>query len=48
MALDRLRAMRDDLEAAADRTDNTVLRRGWHDTVDDVDIALRVRRNSHA
>ncbi|MBO0847236.1 MAG: aminopeptidase N [Nocardioides sp.] len=44
MALDRLQRFRDDLEAAADRTDNTVLRRGWRDMVDDYDIALRVRR----
>jgi len=43
MPLERLRALRDDLEAAADRTDNTVLRRGWRDTVDDYDVALRVR-----
>jgi aminopeptidase N len=43
MALDRLQALRDDLEAAADRTDNTVLRRGWRDTVDDLDVALEVR-----
>ena len=43
MALDRLRTLRDDLEAAADRTANTVLRRGWRDTVDDYDVALSVR-----
>ena len=43
MAMDRLRALRDDLEAAAGRTDNTVLRRGWRDTVDDYDVAIRVR-----
>ncbi len=43
MAMERLRTLRDDLEAAADRTDNTVLRRGWRDTVDDYDVALRVR-----
>ncbi len=46
MAMDRLRTLRDDLEAAADRTDNTVLRRGWRDTVDDYDVALRVRTSS--
>ncbi len=43
MALDGSAALRDDLEAAADRTDNTVLRRGWRDTVDDYDVAIRVR-----
>jgi aminopeptidase N len=43
MAIDRLQALRDDLEAAAERTDNTVLRRGWRDTVDDFDVALKVR-----
>jgi aminopeptidase N len=44
MAIDRLQRFRDDLEAAADRTDNVVLRRGWRDMVDDYDIALRARR----
>jgi aminopeptidase N len=44
MALDRLQNFRDDLEAAADATDSTVLRRGWRDVVDDYDVALRVRR----
>ena len=43
MALERLQRLRDDLDAASERTDNTVLRRGWRDTVDDYDIALRVR-----
>jgi aminopeptidase N len=44
LALERLAGFRDALEAAADATDNTVLRRGWRDTVDDYDVALRVRR----
>ncbi len=44
LALDRLQRLRDDLEAASGRTDNTVLRRGWRDSVDDYDVALRVRR----
>ena len=44
MALDRLQQLRDDIEAASERTDSTVLRRGWRDVVDDFDIALRVRR----
>ena len=43
MALERLQRLRDDLDAASERTDNTVLRRGWRDTVDDYDVALRVR-----
>ena len=43
MALDRLQQLRDDIEAASEQTDHTVLRRGWRDTVDDYDIALRVR-----
>jgi aminopeptidase N len=43
LALERLQHLRDALEAAADATDNTVLRRGWRDTVDDYDVALRVR-----
>jgi aminopeptidase N len=43
MALDRFRGFRDALEAAAAGETNTVLRRGWHDTVDDYDVALRVR-----
>jgi aminopeptidase N len=43
MALDRLQRFRDDLEAAAEQTDNIVLRRGWRDMVDDYDVALRVR-----
>ena len=43
MALDRLQQLRDDIDAASEQTDNTVLRRGWRDTVDDYDIALRVR-----
>jgi aminopeptidase N len=43
MALDHLQRLRDDLEAASGRTDNTVLRRGWQDAVDDYDVALRVR-----
>ncbi|HEX4685986.1 MAG TPA: aminopeptidase N, partial [Nocardioides sp.] len=44
MALSRFEHFRDDLEAAAGRTDNTVLQRGWRDTVDDYDVALRARR----
>jgi aminopeptidase N len=44
LALDRLQRLRDDLETASERTDNTVLRRGWHDAVDDYDVAIRVRR----
>jgi aminopeptidase N len=43
MALPRLDRFRDDLEDAAGRTDNTVLKRGWRDAVDDYDVALRVR-----
>jgi aminopeptidase N len=43
MALDRLQGLRDDLDAASERTDNTVLRRGWRDAVDDYDVTLRVR-----
>jgi aminopeptidase N len=44
LPLDRLQRLRDDLEAASGQTDNTVLRRGWRDRVDDYDVALRVRR----
>ena len=44
MALPRFERFRDDLEAAAGHTDNTVLQRGWRDTVDDYDEALTVRR----
>jgi aminopeptidase N len=44
MALERLEGFRDRLETASEHTDNTVLRRGWRDTVDDYDVALRVRR----
>jgi len=44
MALDRFRRFRDELDAAASEvTANPVLRRGWDDTVDDYDVALRVR-----
>jgi aminopeptidase N len=43
MALDRLQRLRDDIDTASEQTGNTVLRRGWRDTVDDYDIALRVR-----
>ncbi len=44
MALSRFKRFRDELEEAAGRTDNLVLQRGWHDTVDDYDVALRARR----
>jgi aminopeptidase N len=44
MGLSRFERFRDDLEDAAGHTDNTVLQRGWRDTVDDYDVALRVRR----
>jgi aminopeptidase N len=44
MALPRLERFRDDMEHAAAHTDNTVLQRGWRDTVDDYDVALRARR----
>jgi aminopeptidase N len=44
MALQRLERFRADLESAAERADNTVLARGWRDTVDDYDVALKVRR----
>jgi aminopeptidase N len=44
MALSRLERFRDDLESAADRVSNTVLVRGWRDTVDDYDVAVTVRR----
>jgi aminopeptidase N len=43
MPLDRFRSFRDELDAASGGTTNTVLRRGWEDTVDDYDVALRVR-----
>jgi aminopeptidase N len=43
MGLDRFRRFRDDLDAASTGTTNTVLRRGWEDTVDDYDVAIRVR-----
>ena len=49
MALESLQRLRDDLEAAADRADdNKVLQRGWRDLVDDLGVALRVRRSSPA
>jgi len=48
LPLDRLQRFRDDLEAAADATELTVLRRGWRDTVDDYDVAIRVRLSSRA
>jgi aminopeptidase N len=44
MGLDRFRRFRDDLDVASTGTTNTVLRRGWEDTVDDYDVAIRVRR----
>jgi aminopeptidase N len=44
IALPRLERFRDDLERAATDADNTVLQRGWRDTVDDYDVALRARR----
>jgi aminopeptidase N len=44
MALSALQSYRDDLAVAADKQENTVLRRGWHDLVDDLDVTLRVRR----
>jgi len=44
MPLPRLEAFRSDLAAAAESIDNTVLLRGWNDGVDDLDLALRVRR----
>jgi aminopeptidase N len=43
MAIDRFRKFRDELDSAASGSANTVLRRGWEDTVDDYDVALRVR-----
>ncbi len=43
MTLDRFRRFRDELDTATTDTTNTVLRRGWEDTVDDYDVALRVR-----
>ena len=46
MAMPRLEALRDRLDVASEGTDNTVLRRGWRDTVDDYDVALRVRRTA--
>jgi aminopeptidase N len=48
LPLDRLQRFRDDLEAAADATELTVLRRGWRDTVDDYDVAIRVRLSNRA
>jgi len=44
MGLDRFRRFRDDLDTASEGTTNTVLRRGWEDTVDDYDVALQVRQ----
>jgi aminopeptidase N len=44
MALPRLEGFRADLESAAQGASNTVLARGWRDTVDDYDVALAVRR----
>ena len=44
MALPRLEGFRRDLESAARGASNTVLARGWHDTVDDYDVSLVVRR----
>jgi aminopeptidase N len=44
MSLERLEGFRSDLAAAVETVDNTVLRRGWNDQVDDLDVALRVRR----
>jgi len=44
MTLDRFRSFRDALDAASSGITNTVLRRGWEDTVDDYDVALAVRR----
>jgi aminopeptidase N len=43
MAIERFQQFRDDLDSAASGSANTVLRRGWEDTVDDYDVALRVR-----
>jgi hypothetical protein len=43
MAIDRFRQFREDLDSAASDSENTVLRRRWQDTVDDYDLALRVR-----
>ncbi|WP_151084530.1 aminopeptidase N [Nocardioides cynanchi] len=43
MAVARLQEFRDRLDAASAGTDNTVLRRGWRDRVDDYDVALLVR-----
>jgi aminopeptidase N len=43
MGLDRFRRFRDDLDRASAGVGNTVLRRGWEDTVDDYDVAIRVR-----
>jgi aminopeptidase N len=46
MALPRLERFRGDLESAAEEASNTVLARGWHDTVDDYDVALTIRRSA--
>jgi aminopeptidase N len=42
--LDELRALRDRLAAALDEDVPTVLRRSWNDRLDDLDVAIAVRR----
>jgi aminopeptidase N len=44
MALPRLESYREALARAAATLDNTVLRRSWDDTFDDLGVTLRVRR----
>jgi aminopeptidase N len=44
MALPRLESYRQALATAAEDLDNTVLRRQWDDTYDDLGVALRVRK----
>jgi aminopeptidase N len=45
MALPRLEAYRRALAEAAEQQSSTVLRRAWNDTVDDLDVTIRVRRS---
>ena len=44
MALPRLESYRQALPTAAENLDNTVLRRSWDDTFDDLGVVLRVRQ----
>jgi aminopeptidase N len=44
MSLARLEGFRADLASAIGSVENVVLRRGWNDRLDDLDLALRIRR----